>query len=258
MAAIKHINQRVAVFIDTQNLYHTAKHVYNNARVNFGHVVEDVVAGRSLVRALAYVITTESGDEKNFFQALEKMGIEIKTKDLQSFVDGSKKADWDVAIAVDAIRIATRVDAVVIVSGDGDFCPLAEYLKQMGVQVEVACFGQSTSAKLIEQADIFTDLSEDTEYFLMGQNGIGGKTGAGGYVKKFGRPAVGMGRPANKASFSRGRRSNDMQDESGELQIRDGKVRYPKGGEALKDALEKAQEESIPLSDTSFTIVRKK
>ncbi len=175
MAAIKHINQRVAVFIDTQNLYHTAKHVYKNARVNFGHIVEDAVAGRSLVRALAYVITTESGDEKNFFLALEKMGIEIKTKDLQSFVDGTKKADWDVAIAVDAIRIATRVDAVVIVSGDGDFCPLAEYLKQMGVQVEVVCFGQSVSAKLLEEADIFTDLSKDTEYFLI-QPGQGGRT----------------------------------------------------------------------------------
>ncbi len=253
MAAIKHINQRVAVFIDTQNLYHTAKHVYNNARVNFGHVVEDVVAGRSLVRALAYVITTESGDEKNFFQALEKMGIEIKTKDLQSFVDGSKKADWDVAIAVDAIRIAPRVDAVIIVSGDGDFCPLAEYLKQMGVQVEVACFGQSTSAKLLEEADIFTDLSQDTEYFLMGQTG---KVG-GGFTKRFSK-AVGFGRGGEKRNFTKRGNGDEQERESKELSIRDGKVRYPKGGEALKDALEKAQEESIPLSDNSFTIVRKK
>ena len=251
MAAIKHINQRVAVFIDTQNLYHTAKHVYNNARVNFGHVVEDVVAGRSLVRALAYVITTESGDEKNFFQALEKMGIEIKTKDLQSFVDGSKKADWDVAIAVDAIRIAPRVDSVIIVSGDGDFVPLAEYLKQMGVQVEVACFGQSTSAKLLEEADIFTDLSQDTEYFLMGQSG---KTNGGGFAKKFSRVTGMDRRSGGRSDFS----SKHKNGEEKELQIRDGKVRYPKGGEALKDALEKAQEESIPLSDTSFTIVRKK
>ena len=235
MAAIKHINQRVAVFIDTQNLYHTAKHVYNNARVNFGNVVKDAVSGRSLVRALAYVITTESGDEKNFFQALEKMGIEIKTKDLQTFVDGSKKADWDVAIAVDAIRIATRVDAVVIVSGDGDFCPLAEYLKQMGVQVEVMCFGQSVSAKLLEEADIFTDLSKDVDYFL-----INSKMGAG-----------------RKMHDTRGQDERPRRAIPGGMNFKN-KVRFPKGEAALKEQLESMQEESVPLSDNHFTIVRKK
>lgn len=230
MAAIKHINQRVAVFIDTQNLYHTAKHVYKNARVNFGHIVEDAVAGRSLVRALAYVITTESGDEKNFFLALEKMGIEIKTKDLQSFVDGTKKADWDVAIAVDAIRIASRVDSVVLVSGDGDFVPLAEYLKQMGVQVEVVCFGQSVSAKLLEEADIFTDLSKDTDYFLI-QPGQNNKNK----------------REENKKGNFKSRNNFDKN-----------KPKFSKNPEVLKEQLEAAQEESIPLSDSSFTIVRKK
>lgn len=245
MAAIKHSNQRVAVFIDTQNLYHTAKHVYKNARVNFGHIVEDAVGGRSLVRALAYVITTESGDEKNFFLALEKMGIEIKTKDLQSFVDGTKKADWDVAIAVDAIRIATRVDAVVIVSGDGDFCPLAEYLKQMGVQVEVVCFGQSVSAKLLEEADIFTDLSKDTEYFLI-------QPGAGGTRKRDDRRPERGGREAreDRGEVKRGNFKSSGYDKN--------KPRYPKNPEALKEHLEAAQEESIPLSDNHFTIVRKK
>lgn len=232
MAAIKHINQRVAVFIDTQNLYHTAKHVYKNARVNFGHIVEDAVAGRSLVRALAYVITTESGDEKNFFVALEKMGIEIKTKDLQSFVDGTKKADWDVAITVDAIRIAPRVDVVVLVSGDGDFVPLTEYLKQMGVQVEVVCFGQSVSSKLLEAADIFTDLSKDTDYFLIQPGAKNVK--AGNFKSKD------AGRSNRGGSFDKN------------------KTRYPKNPDALKEHLEQAQEESIPLSDNHFTIVRKK
>lgn len=167
MSAIKHSSQRVAVFIDAQNLYHTAKHVYNNARVHFGRVVEEAVGDRSLVRAISYVITTESRDEANFFDALEKLGIEIKTKDLQIFYDGSKKADWDVSIAIDAIRIAHKVDAVVLVSGDGDFVPLAQHLKQMGVQVEVACFDKSVSARLKEEADIFLDLSQDLEYFLI-------------------------------------------------------------------------------------------
>ena len=160
MTVIKHKEQRVGVFIDTQNLYHSARNLYN-ARVNFGAVFKDAVAGRKLVRAVAYVITTEAGDEKNFFEALSKLGIETKTKDLQIFSGGAKKADWDVGLAVDAIRTAEIVDTVVIVSGDGDFIPLVEYLKNQGRRVEVMAFGRSTSGKLKEVCDEFIDLGEE-------------------------------------------------------------------------------------------------
>jgi uncharacterized LabA/DUF88 family protein len=166
MTVIKHKEQRVGVFIDTQNLYHTARNLYG-ARVNFGAVLKDAVAGRKLVRAVAYVITTEAGDEKNFFEALGKLGIETKTKDLQIFAGGSKKADWDVGLAVDAIKMSARLDSVVIVSGDGDFIPLVEYLQTNGVQVEVVSFGKSTSGKLKEAVDDFVDLSENPRKYLM-------------------------------------------------------------------------------------------
>lgn len=165
MSIIKHTNQRVGVFIDTQNLYHSAKNIYK-ARVNFSAVVKEAVAGRQLVRAIAYVITTESGEEKGFFEALEKAGIETKTKPLQVFFGGVKKADWDVGLAIDAIKFSDALDAVVIVSGDGDFVPLAEYLKGR-CQVEVAAFGKSASAKLKEIADDFVDLGEDPKKFLI-------------------------------------------------------------------------------------------
>lgn len=167
MTVIKHKEQRVGVFIDTQNLYHSARNLYK-ARVNFGAVLKDAVAGRKLVRAVAYVITTEAGDEKNFFEALEKLGIETKTKDLQIFAGGSKKADWDVGLAVDAIKMSPRLDSVVIASGDGDFIPLVEYLQSVGVQVEVVSFGKSTSGKLREAVDDFIDLSENPRKYLMG------------------------------------------------------------------------------------------
>ncbi|MEK7586542.1 MAG: NYN domain-containing protein [Patescibacteria group bacterium] len=168
MPIIKHKGQRVGVFIDTQNLYHCAKNLYQ-ARVNFGAILKEAVAGRSLIRAVAYVVTTESGEEKNFFEAMGKMGIEIKTKDLQIFAGGSKKADWDVGLAVDAIKLAPRLDAVVILSGDGDFVPLVEYLKiHSGNQVEVIAFGKSTSAKLKEAADDFIDLCDNPRKYLMG------------------------------------------------------------------------------------------
>jgi uncharacterized LabA/DUF88 family protein len=167
MTVIKHKEQRVGVFIDTQNLYHSARNLYQ-ARVNFGAVLKDAVAGRKLVRAVAYVITTEAGDEKNFFEALEKLGIETKTKDLQIFAGGAKKADWDVGLAVDAIKMSPRLDSVVIVSGDGDFVPLVDYLQSIGVQVEVVSFGKSTSGKLREAVDDFVDLSANPRKYLMG------------------------------------------------------------------------------------------
>ena len=167
MTVIKHKEQRVGVFIDTQNLYHSARNLYK-ARVNFGAVLKDAVAGRKLVRAVAYVITTEAGDEKNFFEALEKLGIETKTKDLQIFSGGAKKADWDVGLAVDAIKMSPRLDSVIIVSGDGDFIPLVQYLQTIGVQVEVVSFGKSTSGKLREVVDDFVDLSLNPRKYLMG------------------------------------------------------------------------------------------
>ena len=168
MTVIKHKEQRVGVFIDTQNLYHSARNLYN-ARVNFGAVLKDAVAGRKLVRAVAYVITTEAGDEKNLFEALTKLGIETKTKDLQIFHTGTKKGDWDVGLAVDVMKMAPRLDSVVIVSGDGDFIPLIEYLQNyIGNQVEVVSFGKSTSSKLREVVDDFLDLSENPRKYLMG------------------------------------------------------------------------------------------
>lgn len=168
MSIIKHPEQRVGVFIDAQNLYHSARHLFNK-RVNFEAVLKAAVADRKLIRALAYVITSEAGDESTFFEALTKQGIETKTKDLQIFADGSKKADWDVGIAVDAITLAHKLDAVILISGDGDFVPLVKYLQHhSGIQVEVVSFGSSSSANLIEATDDFLDLADDPKKFLIG------------------------------------------------------------------------------------------
>lgn len=168
MAVIKHNNQRVGIFIDTANLYHSAKNLYHS-KVNFGQVVKDGLAGRLLTRAVAYVITTEGGEEKSFFDALEKMGIETKTKNLQVFAGGAKKADWDVGIAIDAVKLAPKLDAVILITGDGDYVPLVEYLKMQGCQVEAISFGKSASAKLIESVDDFTDLDENPRKYLIGR-----------------------------------------------------------------------------------------
>ena len=166
-------NQRVGIFIDAQNLYHSAKNFYRG-RVNYKELIKHLVSGRQLIRSLAYVVKSDPAGEARhgqserslspegaFFEALEGAGLELRLKDLQIYADGVKKADWDVGMAVDAIRMASFLDVVILVTGDGDFVPLVEYLKWgMGRLVEVAAFSRTTNAKLKEAADMFVAIEE--------------------------------------------------------------------------------------------------
>ena len=163
---IKHSGQRVGVLVDVQNLYHSAKHLYK-AKVNFKEILSAAVSKRNLIRAFAYVVRTKTGEEKPFFEALSNLGIEIRVKDLQEFYGGAKKADWDVGLVIDAIRMAPSIDVLVLASGDGDFISLVEYLKNQGKRVEVMAFGRSSSSHLREIADEFIDLSENKNKFLL-------------------------------------------------------------------------------------------
>lgn len=168
---MKHKEQRIGVFVDVGNMYHSAKNLYN-ARVNFQEVLKSAIADRKLIRALAYVIRSSSVEEETFFDALEKQGFEVKMKDLQIFAGGAKKGDWDLGMAVDAIKSADKLDVVIIVTGDGDFIPLVLYLKEnKGCVVEVIAFGETTSGKLIENADDYTDLGKDLNRYLLRAGG---------------------------------------------------------------------------------------
>ncbi len=170
---IKPKEQRIEVLIDVQNLYHSAKNLFG-ARVDFKEVLKKGISGRKFIRAFAYVVKTKTGEEKHFFEALVNMGIEMKVKDLQEFPGGAKKADWDVGLVIDAVRTAPGVDVVVICSGDGDFIPLVEYLKNQGKRVEVIAFGKTTSSALMEAADEFIDMAKSPKSFLLTtQNGNG-------------------------------------------------------------------------------------
>ena len=166
MTAPKPKEQRVEVLIDVQNLYHSAKNLYH-ARVNYGEVLKSAISGRKFIRAFGYVVSTKSGEETPFFDALSKIGIETRVRDLQEWYGGAKKADWDVGIVIDAIRTAPGVDVVILCSGDGDFIPLVEYLKNMGKRVEVMAFGKTTSSKIKEVADEFIDLDDGLAKFLL-------------------------------------------------------------------------------------------
>jgi len=163
---LKPREQRVEVLIDVQNLYHSAKNLYHK-RVNFKEVLKTGRAGRKLIRAFAYVVRTKKGEEKSFFDALTKLGLETRIRDLKEFYGGAKKADWDVGIVIDAVRTASNLDVIVLVSGDGDFIPLVEYLRNRGKRVEVMAFGKTTSSELQEEADEFINLDKNTKKYLL-------------------------------------------------------------------------------------------
>lgn len=160
-------NARVGVFIDVQNMYYTARALYDSY-VNFGNILELAISKRQLIRAFAYVVKSEGPKEQGFFEALTKTGWEVRSKDIQVFADGSKKGDWDVGIAIDAVKVADRLDVIVLVSGDGDFQPLVTYLKEnKGCRVEGIAFGKSTSAKLVESLDYFHNLDDNPKPYLI-------------------------------------------------------------------------------------------
>lgn len=164
---MKNINQRVGVFVDVSNLYHSAKNIYHS-RVNFTALLKEAVSGRQLIRAFVYVVKADIPEEQGFFEALKFAGFEIKSKELQIFAGGAKKGDWDVGITVDAITLSPKLDTVILVTGDGDYIPLVRYLKgTTGCRVEVMSFGASTSAKLVEEVDEFIDMDGDLKKFLM-------------------------------------------------------------------------------------------
>lgn len=169
-----HQEQRVGIFVDIQNLYHSAKNLYNS-RVNYKELVKYLSADRKLIRAIAYVVKTESTEgESSFFDALKEAGLELRMKDIQIYADGMKKADWDVGMAIDAVRLASSLDAVILVTGDGDFIPLIDYLRWgLGREVEVAAFSRTASGKFREATDRFIPIEEIPRILLKSKKAPG-------------------------------------------------------------------------------------
>ena len=157
---------RVGVFIDVQNMYYSARNIHNR-KVNFENIVKAAVGDNKLIRARAFTISTKEGEEQAFFDALKKAGIEVVSKELLEYSGGNKKGDWDIGVTIDIVRMLDMLDVVVLVSGDGDFVPLGEYVKSRGRIFHVASFRESTSTSLVDSADIYTNLSEDKRKFLI-------------------------------------------------------------------------------------------
>jgi len=161
-----HPGQRIAVLADSQNLYHSAQSIYSR-NIDYTALLEEAVSDRELTRAIAYVIRADADEEESFFDALVDIGFETRIKAIRTFADGSKKADWDVGISLDAVTLSNHVDTIALCTGDGDFTQLVRHLQHEGVRVEIYCFEESTADTLVEAADSFTDMSADTDRFLL-------------------------------------------------------------------------------------------
>lgn len=165
LALTKYPDQRVGIFVDVSNMYWSVRRL--GGSLNFRNLRESAVSGRKLIRALAYAVSSGVPDEEKFFEALAKSGFEVKLKALQVFAGGKKKADWDVGLAMDMVRMAPLIDVAVLVSGDGDYVPVIEYLQNSGHLVEVMAFKEGVSSKLVERADGFIDMSKQQSRFLI-------------------------------------------------------------------------------------------
>ena len=151
---------RVGVFVDVQNMFYAAKDRYGR-RVDYIKLLDLIVGPRYLMGAYAYVVQIPEIDQAPFLSLLEHNGYTIKSKDLRLRGDGSAKGDWDVGIAVDVVSMLGSLDVVILASGDGDFCPLADLVKQQDKRFEVVAFEHNTSMDLQQIADQFFPIGDE-------------------------------------------------------------------------------------------------
>ncbi|MEO0094668.1 MAG: NYN domain-containing protein [candidate division WOR-3 bacterium] len=151
--------ENIAIFVDSQNLYYSAKMSYG-AKVNYEKLLKLITGERNLVKAYAYIVQPPEGDVKPFATSLEHIGYIVKIKDVRTRADGSAKANWDMGIALDILGIIDYVDTVVLASGDGDFVPLIEFVKNKHKRVEIFSFPDNTAYDLKEKADRFEPLDD--------------------------------------------------------------------------------------------------
>jgi uncharacterized LabA/DUF88 family protein len=149
---------RVAVFVDVQNVYYTVKQSHG-CHFDYQAFWDQVTAGREVVRAFAYAIDRRDRKQIGFQQILESIGFEVKLKPFIQRSDGSAKGDWDVGITLDMVELAQDVDVAVLASGDGDFDLVVTKLRDAhGVEVEVYGARKLTAATLIQAATRFVPI----------------------------------------------------------------------------------------------------
>jgi uncharacterized LabA/DUF88 family protein len=153
--------KKIALFVDVQNIYYTTRQAYGR-QFNYRKLWEKISVDGEIVSATAYAIHRNDDKQLKFQDALRHIGFTIKLKPYIQRSDGSAKGDWDVGIAIDMLDKAPDVDAVVLLSGDGDFDLLLEKIRtDTGAIVEVYGVQELTANSLIKAADKFHPIGEN-------------------------------------------------------------------------------------------------
>ncbi|MSP28221.1 MAG: NYN domain-containing protein [Methylococcales bacterium] len=152
--------EKVAIFVDVQNIYYTTKQVYQR-HFDYQRFWNQATANREVVAAIAYAIDKGDSKQRGFQQILRHIGFEVKLKPYIKRSDGSAKGDWDVGITLDVMELATQVDVIILLSGDGDFDLLLHKVNQSdGVSPEVYGVPALTAPSLINAAHRFIAIDD--------------------------------------------------------------------------------------------------
>jgi uncharacterized LabA/DUF88 family protein len=149
--------QRVAILADVPSLQRTAKRLFGRV-VSYTKLLQIVLRGRGAVRAIAFVAERDASDP-SFLLHLRQTGFEIRRTDVAG--DGYRRSDAGASLALEATRLANRVDAVVIASNDGDVATLLPALRAQGCRCEIAGFAEGSPEALREAADAFHPLGRE-------------------------------------------------------------------------------------------------
>lgn len=148
---------RVIIFIDGANLYHALSQ--KDWDIDYGKLLKFLSYNASSVTAYFYTgVAKNQPNQERFLSYLRRVGYQIIDKQVVQFSDGSKKANLDVELALDMVRLSDSCDTAILVSGDGDFSYAVKLVKEKQIRVEVASFPAVTSKALINVSDRYFDL----------------------------------------------------------------------------------------------------
>ncbi len=151
---------KVAIFVDVQNIYYTTKQSYQR-HFNYSAFWTQATANRTVIGAIAYAIDKGDSKQLGFQKILRNIGFEVKLKPYIQRCDGSAKGDWDVGITLDVMEYAAKADIIILLSGDGDFDLL---LNKVGsgyaITTEVYGVPALTAPSLINAASRFIAIDD--------------------------------------------------------------------------------------------------
>lgn len=155
------ISNKIALFVDVQNIYYTTRDSFGR-QFNYRKLWQKISEQGDIVSATAYAIARNDDAQIKFQDALKHIGFDVKLKPYIQRKDGSAKGDWDVGITIDIMQMATDVDTVILLSGDGDFDLLLKKVRNdYNVTTEVYGVPELTAASLIHAANKYHEINKD-------------------------------------------------------------------------------------------------